>query len=104
MMGAARRNLNLIEKNLGLIDHNGEAINRLFVMVVEGTKDTDRLQRELDQLRTEILGLVSEFDFLGNGDTVLGDRRGAPSLVQDGVAATGAEGALDRPSEFADTV
>jgi hypothetical protein len=46
----------------------------------------------LHQLGADVLVLIAEFDLLGDGDAVLGDRRGAPSLVDDGVAPAGAKG------------
>ena len=41
-------------------------------------------------LRAHVLELVGEFDFLGDGDAVLGDARRAERLVDDDVAALGA--------------
>jgi hypothetical protein len=38
-----------------------------------------------------VLELVLELDFLGDGDAVLGDARGAEALVEHHVAALGAE-------------
>src|SRR4030067_163820 len=54
----------------------------------------------LDQLRPHVLVGVFQFDLLGDGDAVLGDRGGAPLLFQDDVAAPGAEGDPDRAGNF----
>ena len=53
----------------------------------------------LDELGTDLLVGVLELDLLGDGDTVVGDRGGAPLLLQDDVAALGAEGDLDGVGE-----
>ena len=45
---------------------------------------------------------VFEFDFLGDGDAVLGDGRRAEALLQDDVAALGTERDLDGPGELLD--
>ena len=42
-------------------------------------------------LRAHVLELVLELDLLGDGDAVLGDARGTVALVEDDVAALGAE-------------
>ena len=42
-------------------------------------------------LRAHVLELVLELDFLGDGDAVLGDARGAEALVDHDIAALGAE-------------
>src|SRR6266571_2596282 len=44
-----------------------------------------------DHLRTHVLELVLELDFLGNGDAVLGDARRAVGFVEHDVAAFRAE-------------
>src|SRR5271165_2267472 len=49
----------------------------------------------LYHLRAHVLELVLEFDFLGDGDTVLGDGGGAEALVEHGVAALGAQRDFD---------
>ncbi len=49
----------------------------------------------LDHLRAHVLVLVFELDLLGDGDAVLGDRRRAERLLDDDVAAAGAERHLD---------
>ena len=54
----------------------------------------------LDELGAHVLVLVGQLDLLGDGHAVLGDGRGAPALVEDGVAAAGAQGALDRPGQL----
>jgi hypothetical protein len=53
----------------------------------------------LDQLGADLLVGVLQLDLLGDRDTVVGDRGGAPLLLQDDVAALGAEGDLDRVGE-----
>jgi len=45
----------------------------------------------LDQLRAHVLELVLQVDFPRDGDTVVGDHRRAGDLLQDDVAALGAE-------------
>src|SRR5690606_25892469 len=50
-------------------------------------------------LRAHILELVLELDLLGDGDAVLGDARCAEALVDDDVAALGAERDLHRVGE-----
>ena len=49
----------------------------------------------LDQLGADLLVRVLELDLLGDGHAVLGDRGGAPLLVEHDVAALGAEGDAD---------
>ena len=51
-------------------------------------------------LRAHVLELVLELDLLGDGDAVLGDRGGAELLLDDDVAALGAEGDFDRVGEL----
>ncbi len=53
-------------------------------------------------LRAHILELVLELDLLGDGDAVLGDARRAEALVDDDVAAFGAERHLHRIGEHLD--
>ena len=53
-------------------------------------------------LRAHVLELVLELDFLGDGDAVLGDARRAIALVDDDVAALGAERDLDRVGQDID--
>ena len=53
-------------------------------------------------LRAHVLEAVLELDLLGDGDAVLGDRRGAEALLDDDVAALGAEGDLDRVGQGVD--
>ena len=53
----------------------------------------------LDELGADLLVRVLELDLLGDGDTVVGDRGGAPLLLQDDVAALRAEGDLDGVGE-----
>ena len=45
----------------------------------------------LDHLRAHVLELVFEFDFLGDGDAVLGHGRSAEALLEHDVAALGAQ-------------
>src|SRR6185369_9377891 len=56
----------------------------------------------LDHLRAHVLELVAQFDFLGDGDAVLGDGRGAEALVEHDVAAFRAEGGFDGVGEDVD--
>jgi hypothetical protein len=53
-------------------------------------------------LGAHVLELVLELDLLGDGDAVLGDARGAEGLVDDDVAALGAERDLDGVGEDVD--
>src|SRR6185437_13672901 len=48
----------------------------------------------LDQLGTDLLPRVLEFDLLGDGHAIVGDRGGAPLLLEYHVPALGAEGYL----------
>ena len=54
----------------------------------------------LDQLGADLLEGVLELDLLGDGDTVVGDGRGAPLLVEHDVAALRAEGDADGVGEL----
>ena len=45
----------------------------------------------LDHLRAHVLELVAKFDFLGDGNAVLGDARRAERFVENDVAALGSE-------------
>ena len=56
----------------------------------------------LGQLGTEVLERVVELDLAGDGDTVVGDGGRAPLLVEDDVAALGAERHLDGVGERVD--
>ena len=68
------------------------------------TGDVVGLRRHfLDELGAHVLERVVELDFLGDRDTVVGDRRGAPLLVEDDVAALGPERHLDGVGELVDT-
>src|SRR5680860_599555 len=49
----------------------------------------------LRELRTQVLERVVELDLASNGDAVVGDGRCAPLLVEDDIAASGAQGHLD---------
>ena len=53
-------------------------------------------------LRAHVLELVLELDLLGDGDAVLGGARGAERLVEDDVAALGAQRDLDGVGEDVD--
>jgi len=53
----------------------------------------------LDQLGADVLELVLQFDFLGDGHAVLGHRRGAERALQHDVATLGAQGGLDGVGE-----
>ena len=53
-------------------------------------------------LRAHVLELVFEFDFLGDGDAVLGDAGSAERLVEDDVAALRTERHLDGVGENVD--
>ena len=56
------------------------------------TGDVVGLLRDLlDELGADLLLRVLELDLLGDGDAVVGDRRGAPLLLQDDVASLRAE-------------
>ena len=62
-----------------------------------------RLRSDFAQhLRAHILELVLQLDLLGDGDAVLGDPGSAEALVEDDVAALGAEGDLHRVGEDVD--
>src|SRR5690606_7476264 len=54
------------------------------------------------QLCAHVLELVLKLDFLGDGHAVLGDARSAERLVDDDVAALGAERHLDGVGENID--
>ena len=54
----------------------------------------------LDELGADLLVRVLELDLLGDGDAVVGDRGGAPLLLQHDVAALRAEGDLDGVGEL----
>ena len=56
----------------------------------------------LEELRAHVLERVVELDLAGDGDAVVGDRRRAELLVEDDVAALGAERHLDRVGEAVD--
>ena len=56
----------------------------------------------LGQLGAEVLERVVELDLTGDGHAVVGDGRRAPLLVEDDVAALGAERHLDGVGEGVD--
>ena len=69
------------------------------------TGDVVGLLRDLlDELGADLLVGVLELDLLGDGHTVVGDRGGAPLLLEDDVAALGAERDLDRVGEGVHTL
>src|SRR5436305_3166 len=53
-----------------------------------------------DELRADLLVRVLELDLLGDGHTIVGDRGGAPLLLQDDVATLRAERHLDGIGEL----
>jgi len=53
-----------------------------------------------DHLGAHVFIGIFQFDFLGHGDTVLGDRGGTELFVDDHVAALGAERGRDGLGEF----
>ena len=72
-------------------------------MVVPSPATSRRLRGDLaHHLRAHVLELVLELDLLGDGDAVLGDRRRAEALLDDDVAALGAERDLHRVGERVD--
>ena len=67
------------------------------------TGDVGGLARDFaDHLRAHVLERVLELDLLGDRHAVLGDGGGAELLVEDDVAALGAERHLDRVGELVD--
>src|SRR6476661_4789414 len=68
------------------------------------TGDVVGLGRDLlGELGAEVLVGVLELDLAGDGHAIVGDRGGAPLLVDDHVAALGPEGHLDGVRERVDT-
>ena len=55
------------------------------------------------QFGADVLERILEFDFLGDGDAVIHDVRGAELLLQHHVPALGADGDLDRIGQGVDT-
>ena len=53
----------------------------------------------LDELGADLLVRVVEFDLLGDGNTIVGDRGGAPLLFENDVATLGAQRHLDSVGE-----
>lgn len=67
------------------------------------TRDVVGLGRHLlDELGAQVLVRVVDLDLTGDGDTVVGDRRRAELLVDDDVAALGADGHLDGVGKLVD--
>src|SRR5690606_13881110 len=65
------------------------------------TGDVIGLLRDLlDELGADLLPRVLELDLLRDGHAVVGDRRRAPLLLEDDIAALGAEGDLDGVSKL----
>ncbi len=65
--------------------------------------DIGSLRRDFFQhLRAHVLEAVGELDFLGDGDAVLGDRRGAEALFEHNVTTLRAERCLDGIGENVD--
>ncbi len=56
----------------------------------------------LHHLRAHVFEVLGQLDFLGDGDAVLGDGGRAELLLDDDVAALGAEGHFDRVGEVID--
>ena len=54
----------------------------------------------LDHLGAHVFVGIFQFDFLGDGDAVLGDGGRAEGFFEDDVAARGAEGDLDGAGEL----
>src|SRR5205823_5131335 len=81
----------LADERLGEDGRGGRAVTRDVVGL---------LGYFLDELGTDLLVGVLELDLLGDGDTVVGDRGGAPLLLEDDVAALGAERHLDGVGEL----
>jgi hypothetical protein len=59
-------------------------------------------RRLLHQLHAHVLDLVAQFDLLGDGHAVFGDGRRAELLLDDDIAALGAEGDFDGVGELVD--
>jgi hypothetical protein len=55
-----------------------------------------------DELSAHVFEGAGQFDFLGDGDAVLGDGRGAEFLVEDDVTAGGPESGFDGLGDFFD--
>ena len=86
---------------LGALDDDGLGQNRCGGGAVAGL--VVGLGRDFtNHLGAEVLELVGEFDFLGDGDAVLGRARGAERLFDDHVAALGAQGHLNGVGEDID--
>src|SRR6516225_9039498 len=67
--------------------------------------DRARLAGDLaNHLCAHILELVGKLDLLGDGDSVLGDPRRSIALVEDHIAALGAQGYPDRVGKCVDAV
>ena len=75
---------------------------RTVAVVVPSPATSEVLRRDLlHHLGAHVLVGVLELDLLGDGDAVLGDGRAAEGLLDDDVAAAGAEGDLDGARELA---
>ena len=72
-------------------------------VVVPSPGDVGRLAGDLaHHLRAHVLERILQIDLLGDGHAVLGNRRRSELLVEDDVAALGAEGDLDRVGQLID--
>ena len=81
------------DHRLGQDDRGGRAV----------AGDVVGLGRDLlEELRAHVLERVLELDVARDGDAVVGDRRRAELLVEDDVAALGAERHPDRVGEAVD--
>jgi len=58
----------------------------------------------LQKTSTQVLKLVTENNGLGNGNTILGDLGGTKGLLNENVAALGAESDRDGPGKSVDTL
>ena len=83
----------LVEDRLGKHGGRGGAVTRHVARLAGNFADHPGAHVFVD---------VLEVDLLGDGDAVLGDRRRAEALLEDHVAALGAERHLHRPREFGD--
>ena len=86
---------------LGAFAHDGVGEHGSGGGAVAG--DVVGLRRDFaHHLRAHVLELVLKLDFLGDGNAVLGDARSAVALVENDVAALGAERHLDGVGENVD--
>lgn len=83
----------LADERLGQDGRGGGAVTRYVVGLG---------RHLLDELGTEVLVRVVELDLARDGDTVVGDGGSAELLVDDDVAALGADRHLDRVGKLVD--